>query len=144
MFSEIRDSPLCHGNAGKINIPVETVPSVNVSTMPHSKNESRAAYDSPPPSEGTELNPAGLIFESDFQSSLYPVILDGSLSTVAGSPVDPRSKAVETAIIQEKGNPRSYVSFLDSGSCTDVSLPSRNVQSIDQSEVEQPNFDDTG
>ena len=38
------------------------------------------------------------------------------------------------------------MSFLDSGSCTDVSLPCRDAQNIDQSEVRvsQPNFDDTG
>lgn len=73
---------------------------------------------------------------------------DGSLSTVAGSPVDPRSKAVEAVVVQEKGNPRSYVSFLDSGSCSDMSEPSRNnIQNIcNQSEVRvgQPDFDETG
>ena len=60
--------------------------------------------------------------------------------------MDRRSKAIETVVVQEKGNPRSYVSFLDSGSCTDVSLPSRDVQGIDQSDVRlrQPVFDDTG
>jgi hypothetical protein len=72
--------------------------------------------------------------------------LDGSLSTVAGSPVDRRSKAIETVVVQEKGNPRSYVSFIDSGSCTDVSIPSRDAHGIDESDIplRQPNFDDTG
>lgn len=86
--------------------------------------------------------------KSIFRFTRYFVFIytDSSLSTVAGSPVDPRSKAVETVVVQEKGNPRSYVSFLDSGSCTDVSLPCRDAQNIDQSEVHvgQPNFDDTG
>lgn len=106
------------GNAGKISIPVETVPSVNVSAILSRKDESQSSC-SPPPSE------------------------DSSLSTVAGSPVDRRSKAIETVVVQEKDNPRSYVSFLDSGSCTDVSVPSRNVDQSDV-HVRQPNFDDTG
>ena len=84
------------------------------------------------------------MFYSNFLSLLFAQILDGSLSTVAGSPVDPRSKAVETVVVQEKNNPRSYVSFLDDGS-SDFSLAS-NVPSLDQSEVHvgQPKFDETG
>ena len=119
--SEVTGSPH-HGNAGKISIPVETVPSINVSAiLPHKLDESQSSF-SPPASE------------------------DSSLSTVAGSPVDRRSKAIETVVVQEKGNPRSFVSFLDSGSCTDVSQPSRDAHGIDQSDVRlrQPNFDDTG
>mgnify|MGYP002804008138 FL=1 len=118
--SDVTGSPH-HGNAGKISIPVETVPSINVSAILPHKGESQSSC-SPPASE------------------------DGSLSTVAGSPVDRRGKAIETVVVQEKGNPRSYVSFLDSGSCTDVSLPSRDEHGIDQSDVRlrQPNFDDTG
>ncbi|XP_028391382.1 uncharacterized protein LOC114516179 [Dendronephthya gigantea] len=120
--SHVRGSPH-HGNAGKFVIPVESVPSVNVSAILPRKSESQSSC-SPPLSE------------------------DGSLSTVAGSPVDPRSKAVETVVVQEKGNPRSFVSFLDSGSCSDMSEPTRkDIQSIcNQSEVRagQPNFDETG
>lgn len=71
---------------------------------------------------------------------------DGSVKTVAGSPVDRRSKAVETVVVQEKGNPRSFaVSFLDSG--TEVSETSRDAPNMDLSEdvpLRQPNFDDTG
>ncbi|XP_046850292.1 uncharacterized protein LOC124443804 [Xenia sp. Carnegie-2017] len=112
-----------NGNAGKISIPVETVPSFKLST-------SLLLKDDP-----------------NFSDSSQPKSENESLSTVAGSPVDPRSKAVETVVVQEKGNPRSYVSFLDSGSCTDVSLTSQNTTTnMDQPDlrVSQPNFDDTG
>ena len=43
-----------HGNAGKISIPVETVPSVNISAILPHKDESQSSC-SPPPSEGTVL-----------------------------------------------------------------------------------------
>ncbi len=43
-----------HGNAGRISIPVETVPSVNISAVLPHKDESQSSC-SPPPSEGTVL-----------------------------------------------------------------------------------------
>lgn len=54
LFSEITGSPH-HGHAGKISIPVDTVPSVNVFpvSQPH-RHESQSTC-SPPPSEGILL-----------------------------------------------------------------------------------------
>ena len=73
-------------------------------------------------------------------------LLDGSsLSTIAGSPVDPRSKAIETRVVREKDNPRSYVSFLDDD-CPSVMGSGVMLDTSDQSEIRigQPRFDDTG
>ena len=50
--SEVTGSPH-HGNAGKISIPVETVPSINVSAILPHKNESQSSC-SPPASEGDD------------------------------------------------------------------------------------------
>ena len=46
-------SPGHYGNAGKISIPVETVPSVNIShtALPLHRNDSQSTCS--PPSEGT-------------------------------------------------------------------------------------------
>lgn len=108
-----------YAHAGKIKVPVENVPTINMShdNIPIPKINESPSSSSPHASE------------------------DGSLSTIAGSPVDPRSKAIETVVVREKNNPRSYVSFLDA---EDESGTGSDVITLSDLHMRQPKFDDTG